>query len=83
MGVRLIVGREATFFINRVQRYEKFLIYANFGERKNDVFGYFYEKKESGGYNPPAIRRRIVRIGFGHNGQSTIDKSRKTIDKRR
>jgi hypothetical protein len=28
-----------------MQRYEKILIYANFGERKNDVFGYFYEKK--------------------------------------
>ena len=31
--------------LNRMQRYEKILIYANFGERKNDVFGYFYEKK--------------------------------------
>ena len=32
-------------YLNRVQRYEKILIYANFGERKNDVFGYFMRKK--------------------------------------
>ena len=59
MGVRLIVGKEAIFFTNRVQRYEKILIYANFGKRKNDVFGYFYEK-ESGGYNPPGKEERAA-----------------------